>query len=113
LAAVSAIGMYLLPRGHLLSLPLLFLCGFFAYGPQSTFWALAPDLLGRERTGTAVGIMNCFAYVMAGFGEPLIGWTIQHNPFAAVPGVENTALVFPLVALFAACSAAVALLIRR
>jgi MFS transporter, OPA family, glycerol-3-phosphate transporter len=113
LAAFAAVAMFLLPRGHLLGLPLLFLCGFFAYGPQSTFWALAPDLLGRERTGTAVGVMNSFAYLMAGLGEPLIGWTIQHNPFGAHSGVENTALVFPLVALFAACSAAVASLIRR
>jgi OPA family glycerol-3-phosphate transporter-like MFS transporter len=112
LAAVSAVSMFLLPRGHSLAMPLLFLCGFFAYGPQSTFWALAPDLLGRARTGTAVGIMNFFAYAMAGLGEPLIGWAIQHNPFGAA-GVENTALVFPLVALFATCSALVALLIRR
>lgn len=112
LAMVMALAMYFLPKGHALALPLLFLCGFFAYGPQSTFWALAPDLLGRARTGTAVGVMNFFAYAMAGLGEPLIGWAIQHNPFGAA-GVENTALVFALVALFAACSAAVALLIRR
>jgi OPA family glycerol-3-phosphate transporter-like MFS transporter len=112
LATLSALAMFALPRGHWLALPLLFLCGFFAYGPQSTFWALAPDLLGRARTGTAVGIMNFFAYAMAGLGEPVIGWAIQHNPFGAA-GVENTALVFPLVAVFAACSAVVALLIRR
>jgi OPA family glycerol-3-phosphate transporter-like MFS transporter len=113
LAALAAFAMYLLPRGHALGLPLLFLCGFFAYGPQSAFWALAPDLLGRARTGTAVGVMNCFAYAMAGLGEPLIGWAIQHNPFAAAGAGEDPALVFPLVAAFAACSAVVALLIRR
>jgi MFS transporter, OPA family, glycerol-3-phosphate transporter len=112
LAAMAAMAMFLLPPGHWFGLPLLFLCGFFAYGPQSAFWALAPDLLGRARTGTAVGVMNCFAYIMAGLGEPLIGWAIQHNPFGAA-GVENTALVFPLVALFALCSAAIASLIRR
>jgi len=112
LAALSAMAMFMLPPGHWFGLPLLFLCGFFAYGPQSTFWALAPDLAGRARTGTAVGVMNCFAYLMAGLGEPLIGWAIQHNPFGAA-GVENTALVFPLVALFAACSAFIALFIRR
>ena len=113
LAAVSAIAMFLLPRGHVLAFPLLFLCGFFAYGPQSTFWALAPDLLGRQRTGTAVGFMNFFAYLMAGLGEPVIGWMIQHNPFGVGSGGENTSLVFPLVAVFALCSAAVASLIRR
>jgi OPA family glycerol-3-phosphate transporter-like MFS transporter len=113
LAAVAAMGMFLLPPGHRLGVPVLFLAGFFAYGPQSAFWALAPDLLGRERAGTAVGVMNFFAYAMAGLGEPFIGWMIQHNPFAATPGVESVALVFPLVAAFAVCSAVLALLIRR
>jgi len=113
LSAVASMGMYLLPPGHLFGLPVLFLAGFFAYGPQSAFWALAPDLLGRARAGTAVGVMNFFAYAMAGLGEPLIGWMIQHNPFASTPGVESVALVFPLVAIFAACSATLALLIRR
>ncbi|GEP44398.1 MFS transporter [Brevifollis gellanilyticus] len=113
LAAVAAMGMYLLPPGHLLGLPVLFLAGFFAYGPQSAFWAFAPDLLGRARAGTAVGVMNFFAYAMAGLGEPFIGWMIQHNPFAAAPAAENVALVFPVVAVAALCSAALALLIRR
>ncbi len=113
LAAASAMGMFLLPAGHLLGVPMLFLAGFFAYGPQSVFWALAPDLLGRARAGTAVGVMNFFAYAMAGLGEPVIGWMVQHNPFAAIPGTENVALVFPIVAVSAVCSATLALLIRR
>ena len=112
LSAVSSMGMYLLPSGHLLGVPVLFLTGFFAFGPQSAFWALAPDLLGRARAGTGVGVMNCFAYAMAGLGEPFIGWMIQHNPFGT-SGVENVAIVFPLVAMFAVCSASLALLIRR
>jgi len=113
LSAVSALGMYLLPPGHVLGVPVLFLAGFFAYGPQSAFWALAPDLLGRARAGTAVGVMNFFAYAMAGLGEPFIGRMIEKNPFAAIPGTENVALVFPIVAVAALCSAALALLIRR
>jgi len=113
LAAVCAMGMYLLPPGHLLGLPVLFMAGFFAYGPQSTFWALAPDLLGRERTGTAIGILNFFAYAMAGLGEPFIGWMIQHNPFGTVPGVEHVAIVFPIVAIAALCSAFLAFLVQR
>ncbi len=113
LAAGCALAMYALPRGHALGLPLLFLTGFFAYGPQSAFWALAPDLLGRARTGTAVGIMNFFAYAMAGLGEPLIGWLVKRNPFSATPGVENVPLVFLVVAVFALCSATLSLTIRR
>ncbi|WAC18732.1 MFS transporter [Luteolibacter sp. SL250] len=113
LAAVSAMGMYLLPQGHWLGLPVLFLCGFFAYGPQAAFWALAPDLLGRARSGTAVGVMNCFAYAMAGLAEPFIGWMVEKNPWGATPGVENTALIFPLVAAAAVLSALLASGIRR
>jgi OPA family glycerol-3-phosphate transporter-like MFS transporter len=110
LAALAAMGMYLLPPGHMLGVPVLFLAGFFAYGPQSAFWALAPDLLGRARAGTAVGVMNCFAYAMAGLGEPLIGRLAEGKLISAVSGVEH---VFPLVAVFAVCSAVIALLIRR
>jgi OPA family glycerol-3-phosphate transporter-like MFS transporter len=110
LAAVAAMGMYLLPPGHALGIPVLFLAGFFAYGPQSAFWALAPDLLGRERAGTAVGVMNFFAYAMAGLAEPFIGRMVQGKLFAGVAGTEY---VFPLVAVFAVCSALLALLIRR
>jgi len=113
LAAIAAMCMFLLPQGHWLGQPVLFLCGFFAYGPQAAFWALAPDLMGRARSGTAVGVMNCFAYAMAGLAEPFIGWMVERNPFGANPGVENTALVFPLVAASAALSAIIASGIRR
>jgi OPA family glycerol-3-phosphate transporter-like MFS transporter len=50
---------------------------------------------------------------MAGLGEPLIGGLIQGKRLAGVAGIENVALVFPLVAVFAVCSAMLALLIRR
>lgn len=113
LASVSALLMHALPAGHRLGLPLLFLTGFFAYGPQSAFWALAPDLLGRERAGTAVGVMNFFAYAMAGLCEPFVGWMIEINPFAASSGVESVAVVFPIVAAFGVCSALLALVIQR
>lgn len=111
LAACSVMGMYLLPKGHYLGIGVLFLSGFFAYGPQAAFWSLAPDLLGRERAGTAVGVMNCFAYAMAGLAEPFIGWMIQYNPLGG--GVENGATVFPVVAVFAVASALLASCIRR
>ena len=73
IAAIASMAMFYVPQGHWAGVPILFLCGFFAYGPQSTFWALAPDLLGTRRAGTGVGVMNTFAYVVAGLGEPLIG----------------------------------------
>lgn len=105
LASVCSLAMYLLPREHALAIPLLLLTGFFAYGPQSAFWALCPDLLGRRRAGTGTGVMNTFAYVFAGLGEPLIGWIIESR--------DETAIVFGVVATACLSGAAIAPLIRR
>ena len=105
LAAASSFGMYVLPRDHILAVPMLLLTGFFAYGPQSAFWALCPDLLGRERSGTGTGVMNTFAYAFAGFGEPLIGEIIESN--------NDTSLVFGVVAVACLSGAALSLFIRR
>ncbi len=77
LAAVSSLAMWALPQNHWLVIPALFTTGFFVYGPQSGFWALCPDSFGTKRAGTATGVMNFFAYLFAGTGEPLIGWLIE------------------------------------
>jgi len=106
LAAVSAAAMYLLPLGTTGGIVLLFLCGFFTYGPQSAFWALCPDLLGSQRAGTGTGVMDMCAYVFAGLGGPFIGWMIQSHG-------DQTALIFPVVAASCLLSAVVALFIRR
>ncbi|MFP6583957.1 MAG: MFS transporter [Candidatus Hydrogenedentota bacterium] len=106
LAAFSSLTMYFLPRDHPAGIAILFLTGFFAYGPQSAFWALCPDMLGHQRAGTGTGIMNMFAYIFAGFGEPFIGWMIESNG-------NNTALVFPIVSTACIASSLVALTIRR
>ena len=105
LAACCSLGMLLIPRDHSLGIPMLFLTGFFAYGPQSAFWALCPDLLGQERAGTGTGIMNTFAYSFAGFGEPLIGWMIDSK--------GQTSLIFAVVATSCLISALISPLIRR
>ena len=105
-AGVMAIAMYFVAGNLLLSVPLLFLCGFFTYGPQSAFWALCPELLGPRRSGTGTGIMNTFAYVFAGLGEPFIGWVIQSNG-------QQTALVFAIVATSCFASAVLALGVRK
>lgn len=105
LAAVCSLGMYLLPKEHVLGIPLLLLTGFFAYGPQSAFWALCPDLLGRDRAGTGTGVMNSFAYAFAGLGEPLIGWIIESR--------GETAIVFGAVAIACLFGSIIAPLIRR
>jgi len=104
--AVVSLSMFFLPRGHWGGIGLLFLCGFFAYGPQSAFWALCPDLLGRTRAGTGTGVMNTFAYAVAGAGEWLIGSVIDEHG-------DRAELVFPIVAASCLASAAIAPWIRR
>ncbi|HSX54012.1 MAG TPA: MFS transporter [Sphingomonas sp.] len=106
LATITSLFMYTIPTSEVyLGLATLFLCGFFVYGPQSSFWALCPDLVGNKRAGTAVGIMNFFAYLFAGLGEPLIGGFMDTH--------HDTSLVFLIVAAASAASATVAMFIRR
>ncbi len=107
LATLSTSALFLFGRSHPnLVLPLLFLSGFFVYGPQAPFWALCPDLLGKERAGTGTGVLNTFAYLFAGLGEPFIGHLIESNG-------NDTSLVFPVVAASCLCGCTLALLIRR
>jgi OPA family glycerol-3-phosphate transporter-like MFS transporter len=106
LAAVTSLYMYTIPHSEVyLGMAVLFLCGFFVYGPQSSFWALCPDLVGHKRAGTATGVMNFCAYLFAGLGEPLIGRFMDAR--------GDTSLVFLVVAACAAMSATVAAFIRR
>ncbi len=122
-AAVASLVMYLLPPDdRLLGMLVLFGCGFFAY-PQAPFWALAPDLLGRRLAATGVGILNTFAYAFAGLSEPCIGWMMEHykisqtvvdgSGVAQIVQVDNTGLIFPIVAGLCLCSAVTALFIGR
>ncbi len=105
-ASLACTSMYLLPYHFFWSMALLALCGFFTYGPQSAFWALCPDLLGTRYAGTGTGVMNMHAYLLAGLGEPFIGWMIQRSG-------DNTGLVFPVVAGACLLSGAISLFIRR
>ncbi|WP_066798430.1 MFS transporter [Sphingomonas soli] len=106
LATATSLVMYTIPTDRVyLGIATLFLCGFFVYGPQSSFWALCPDLVGHKRAGTAIGVMNFFAYLFAGLGEPLIGAFMDTH--------HDTSLVFLIVAAASAASATIALFIRR
>lgn len=106
IAACVALTMLYLPSGNVVAgLPLLFLCGFFVFGPASSFWALCPDIFGRRMSGTATGLLNCMSYACAGLGEPMIGGLMD------ITG--NTSLIFAVVAVLSAASALFALLIRR
>jgi OPA family glycerol-3-phosphate transporter-like MFS transporter len=97
--------MYLANLGTIGGIVVLFLAGFFVYGPQASFWALCPDIAGKVMAGTATGVVNCFSYVFAGALEPIIGRVIDHT--------GNTGMVFPIVAGCCVFSALTALTIRR
>jgi OPA family glycerol-3-phosphate transporter-like MFS transporter len=83
---------------------LLFLAGFLVYGPYSCYWALCPDLMGRHRAATAVGVMNSWAYFVAAATGPFIGWTIDNF---------GTTVLFLILSVSCALGALVILPIRR
>jgi OPA family glycerol-3-phosphate transporter-like MFS transporter len=105
LGAVTSLAMYLLPLGILPEIGLMFLLGFFVYGPHSTFWALSTDIAGKAMAGTAIGVVNFFGYIFAGIAEPLVGHMMD------ITG--NTALIFPVVTGCCIFSCLFALTVRR
>jgi MFS transporter, OPA family, glycerol-3-phosphate transporter len=105
LATAAAVGMYFVPRGSILGLVLLFVAGFLVYGPQSSFWALCPDLVGARLTATAVGIVDGFAYLFAGVEEPVVGHVLDVSGQASV--------VFLIVAASCLVSGLVSMAIRQ
>ena len=105
LAAVASFSMYYIEGQFMVSIIALFLAGFFVYGPQSSFWALCPDLVGAKRAGTATGVMDFFAYVFAGLGEPLIGHIMDRS--------GDTSQVFMVVTISCLASGIVAFFIKR
>ncbi|WP_322012699.1 MFS transporter [Paraburkholderia sp. J12] len=105
LACTTAVFMTFVPHASMLAISLLFLCGFFVFGPASSFWALCPDIFGRRAAGTATGVLNTMSYMFAGIGEPLVGHIIDKT--------GHTSVIFPIVATLCAASAALSILIKR
>lgn len=97
LCATISMLIFLLPvQTGVIAGVLMFLAGFFVYGPQANFWPLCPELLGERHVGTGVGIMNMSAYLFAALGEPVMGKVID------ITG--NKAMVFFTVAVIAILS---------
>ena len=96
---------FLQDSGSNLGMILMFLGGGLAYGPQSSFWALCPDLLGRHRAGTGVGIMDACAYGFAALGEIIIG--------SIIDATSSTASVFPVTSAACAAGAGCILFVRQ
>jgi OPA family glycerol-3-phosphate transporter-like MFS transporter len=103
LCALISFLLYAFPFYHPAMIGLLvFLAGFFAYGPQANFWPLSPELLGHAYVGTGVGIMNMCAYFFAAIGEPLLGKLIDAS--------RSQGIIFLSVAIIALLSAGTILL---
>ena len=106
LGSLVSLAVFFVPRSSsTLGMGLLFLGGFLVYGPQSSFWALCPDLLGRRRAGTGVGIMDACAYGFAALGEVIIGVVID--------ATGETGSVFPVTSAACAAGAVCILFVRR
>jgi OPA family glycerol-3-phosphate transporter-like MFS transporter len=88
---------------HRLGVALLFLCGFFVYGAQGPLWALCPDLVGREHSGTALGLMDAMAYAGAAAQGPLLGYIISR------PDEHGYPALFWVLTVITATGAALAL----
>lgn len=105
LGAITSILMFAGGLGVISGIVVLFLTGFFVYGPASSFWALCPDLAGKRMAGTATGVVNFFSYLFAGAAEPMVGYAMDHT--------GNTGLIFPIVAGCCLASMLCAVTIRR
>ena len=105
-AGVVAGLMMVMPfSGRFLAVVVLFLAGFFVYGAQSPLWAFSPDLLGRDTSGTGVGVMDCVAYIFAAASGALLGHLID------VTGSHD--VVFGSISLVCLLGAAMILAVRR
>ena len=105
LAAVIMMGIYWTPpENWVIGSVLMFLAGFFVYGPQANFWPLSPELLGEKYVGTGVGVMNTCAYLFAALGEPILGKIIDVT--------NNSNSVFLALALICLLSSGTILLAR-
>lgn len=85
LGAATTLGLFFVPvsqRG--MGMVLLFLAGFFVFGPAASFTALSAELLGRRAMGTGTGFMNAVGYATAALGDLVIGLTLDATGSTAV-----------------------------
>lgn len=105
----AAVGALLLAgaggRHPFMAMMLLGVTGFLVYGPQATYWALCPELVGRERSATASGLMDACAYGFAALGQVAIG--------GAVDLTHSTASAFIVIAAACVAGAMVMIPVRK
>lgn len=80
-AAVSGVTvfMFMSVGPGLLAGALLFIAGFFIFAINGLVWAYATDVGGRAFSGTAAGILDCFAYIGAAFQSIYFGSVLTHS----------------------------------
>jgi len=92
ISAILVILVYISPSSNLLlGGTLMFLSGFFVYGPQANFWPLSPQMLPSHAVATGIGCMNMIGYLFAALGEPIFGWIIDLT--------KTTSSVFVLISI--------------
>ncbi len=103
-AAVSALLIAVTPTHYIgLGVVYLFLAGFFVYGAHGPIWTLSQDLAGRNKGGTAAGIMDFVSYAFAGFGAAGLGilLTVTHGnwplAFMIVGGLSVMAAILAVI----------------
>jgi OPA family glycerol-3-phosphate transporter-like MFS transporter len=78
ISALLVILVYISPASNLiLGGLLMFLSGFFVYGPQANYWPLSPQMLPKNCNATGIGFMNMVGYLFAAIGEPVYGYIID------------------------------------
>lgn len=88
---------------RLVGVALMFLSGFFVYGAQGPLWAMCPDLVGKDNSGTAVGLMDALAYAGAAAQGPILGAIVDKadygfaSVFLLLAAVAGTGAVLALV----------------
>lgn len=106
LAAATTVALFFVDVAQRVpAMTLLFLAGFFVFGPAASFTALSAELLGRRAMGTGTGFMNAVGYATAAFGDLFIGLVLD--------AAGSTAVLFLITAAASLAGAACALAIRR
>ncbi|MCX6626882.1 MAG: MFS transporter [Candidatus Solibacter sp.] len=101
-AAVTSFLLAVVPTSNTMAgMILLAVTGFLVYGPQASYWALCPGLVGRERAGTATGLMDSVAYGFAALGQVVIGRAIDvsHTTTSAFVVIAIACLIGAVIIL--------------
>ncbi len=90
---------------------MLLFSGFVLYVSVGVYFALCPDLLGVENTGTGIGVMDAVAYGGAAVGTATVGWLV--DAFGAGNPARGYQAAFTFMAVCAVLAAVLILFVRE